>query len=186
MQNIHTQNEGAFTGEVSAAMAKEVGVKYVLIGHSERRATGETDEICAKKLEQALSERLIPILCIGEKTRDLKGVYIHEIESQIKNACSAISASDIQKVIFAYEPVWAIGKNASGVATPEVVKEVSILVQRTLSDMYMEPVKVKILYGGSVNEKNARDFLVGGGMDGVLVGRVSLDPKACTLLINSI
>ena len=177
-QNVWYENEGAYTGEVSPAQIASLGISYVIIGHSERRATGETDELVNKKIISAIKSNLMAVLCVGEKERDQDGNYLKYISSQIEIALKGVSKKDLSKIVIAYEPIWAIGKNAIRPASADDALEVSILIKKTLAGIYKKEWEVvPLLYGGSVNEKNAQEFLLKSQADGLLVGRASLDPK---------
>jgi triosephosphate isomerase len=177
-QNLFWEESGAYTGEISGAMLAKSGVKYVIIGHSERRAMGETSEMANKKVKAALKAGLKPILCIGESVRDEKGEYHALIKAELTASLAGLKKANLKSIIIAYEPVWAIGKSATREATPAESYEMSIFIKKVLSDMFgAETAKsVPLLYGGSVNSKNAESFLADGGVDGVLVGRESLNP----------
>ncbi len=177
-QNAWHENDDAYTGEVSPAQIASLGISFVIIGHSERRALGETDELINKKIVAAIKSGLTVVLCVGEKQRDQDGKYLEYIATQIKSDLKSVSKKDLQKIIIAYEPIWAIGKNALRAASTDDALEVSILIKRTLASLYKKEWEiVPILYGGSTNEKNAREFLLRSQVDGLLVGRASLDPK---------
>ncbi len=177
-QNAWIENEGAYTGEVSPAMLISLKLSYVIIGHSERRAMWETDELVSKKVSSSIKAGLTVVLCVGERERDPYGEYLKLISNQIKIALKGIQKKDLKNIVIAYEPIWAIGKHALHAATPEDALEVSILIKRTLADLYGKDAGiVLILYGGSVDAKNAWEFLFKSHVDGLLVGRASLDPK---------
>jgi len=171
--------EQAHTGEVSAKMLASMGTKYAILGHSEKRALGETDDLVSMKVNECLKEGLTVVLCIGELERDDNGEYTKFIKKELIGSLKKVQNKYLNNLIIAYEPIWAIGKKALRVASPEDALEVSILIKKILSDMFNKEaaVKVPILYGGSVNPKNARSFLVEGEMDGLLVGRASLDAR---------
>ncbi|MEK7148438.1 MAG: triose-phosphate isomerase [Patescibacteria group bacterium] len=203
-QNAWFENEGAYTGEVSPAMIKSLGLEHVIIGHSERRAMGETDELINKKVLAAVKAGLTVVLCVGEHERDVDGAYLKFISEQIKAALRGVQKKDLMKVGIAYEPIWAIGKHAVHAASPDDALEVSILIKKTLADLYGLPATanrskgtvwrwqagkdgsaVLILYGGSVDAKNAWEFLMKSQIDGLLVGRASLDPKIFGEILKS-
>lgn len=186
-QNTFYEREGAFTGEISPIMLKDLGVKYTILGHSERRILGERNEDIAKKVSAVLKVGLTPIICVGEKDRDTNHKYLQFIEQEIKSATSLISKNLISKIIFAYEPIWAIGKDAVREATSEECREMSIFLHKVISDLSSPSISkgVKILYGGSVDEKNAKEFIKNGGMNGLLVGRASLNPNQFLKLIEA-
>ena len=178
VQNIHEEKVGAHTGDISVEQVKSVGVSFTILGHSERRSLGESDTLINKKVSCALGQNLKVLLCVGEDARDDSGEYLKIIKSQIVNALKGVDKKYIKLLTIAYEPVWAIGKNATGVATPIECLEVVILIRRTLSDLYGDTVskKVVLLYGGSVNSENASGFFEEGGVQGFLPGRASLEP----------
>jgi len=184
-QNSFYEENGAYTGEISAEMIYNAGARYVILGHSERRALGETNEDINKKIKSALSAGLIPILCVGEKTRDENHEYLNFIKIQVTEGLKGVSRTSIPKVIIAYEPIWAIGKNAIREATPAEFLEMRIFIKKILSGMFGVKIKIsRIIYGGSVNEKNIGDFIKLGEADGFLVGRASLDPEKFGKIIN--
>ncbi len=174
-QNMHYLDSGAYTGEISAPMLCEVGVDYVIIGHSERRMyNNETDEDVNKKLIKALSSSIIPICCVGESL-DQREENITErvIAAQIQKAFESISKEDATKVVVAYEPVWAIGTGKT--ATDEQANEVCAFIRETLKEKYGKAAEeISILYGGSVNEKNIGGLMQMSDIDGALVGGASL------------
>ncbi|MDF2839113.1 MAG: Triosephosphate isomerase [Evtepia sp.] len=176
-QNVHWESHGAYTGEVSAAMLADLGVKYVLIGHSERRQYfNETDTFVNKKIRAALQAGLRPILCVGEtlEQRELD-VTSELIAYQIKSALSGISAEEMRHIIIAYEPVWAIGTGKT--ATPEQAGEVCGTIRAVLRKLYGARVAraTTIQYGGSMNPKNASTLLAQPDVDGGLIGSASLE-----------
>lgn len=175
-QNAWTDPEGAYTGEVSPTMLESSGLKYVIIGHSERRAMGETDELVNRKTLAAVKAGLKVVLCVGERERDPDGEYLKLIAAQLRAGLKNIQKKDLSHVVIAYEPIWAIGKNALRAATPEDALEVSISIKKTLADLYGATAsEALVLYGGSVDAKNSREFLLKSQVSGLLVGRASLD-----------
>jgi triosephosphate isomerase len=180
-QNIFFEESGAYTGEISAEMLYDSGAKYVILGHSERREYfHESNEDINKKIKAALSAGLVPVLCVGEKSRESEThEYLNFIKEQIESAFKNVLKNSVNKIIIAYEPVWAIGKNAVREATAEEFLEISIFIKKVLSDKFGAQAvsKIRIIYGGSVSVKNAEDFLKIGQADGFLVGRASLDPE---------
>ncbi len=175
-QDVAPEIQGSYTGEVSATMLRESGAAYVIVGHSERRAMGENDELISRKVARALEEGIIPVLCVGEKTRDKEGLYMEELRLQIKNSLQGIEQKHAHKIIIAYEPVWAIG--AKEAMTPALIQETAIFVRKTLTDIFGQEkaLKIKVLYGGSVNFRNATEIVSQGSVDGLLVGRESINP----------
>ena len=173
-QNVGWFERGAFTGEISGLMLKNVGCDYVIIGHSERRhKIGETDEMINLKLKAAFKSGLNPILAIGEKERG--DDIIKVLNSQIKSDLYGIDASEIGRLIIAYEPVWAIGTGLSD--TPDHVLSSALLVRKIIGNLYTPDfaIDLPVLYGGSVTAENAADFISQTGINGALVGGASLN-----------
>lgn len=177
-QNVFIEKMGPYTGEVSSHMLLSLGVKYVIIGHSERRALGDTDKIINKKVLTALKSKIIPIVCVGENTRDRNGFYLAFIKHQIIECLSSIPKNQVKNIIFAYEPVWAIGEKATHEATVDEFIEIQIFIKKIIADLYdmKTATSLRIIYGGSVNSSNAKGF-IDSGAAGLLVGRDSLSPK---------
>ncbi|MCX6752927.1 MAG: triose-phosphate isomerase [Candidatus Nomurabacteria bacterium] len=181
-QNVSVENPlsgvGAFTGEVSAKMLYDIGSRYTIVGHSERRAMGETNQIINKKIKVLIDTAITPVLCIGEIERDENHEYLNIVKHQIEECLFGLNKNLLSKIIIAYEPVWAIGKNALREATPAEFLEMKIFTKKVLVNIFGDKVEMPaMLYGGSVDEKNTRWFAIDGGADGFLVGRASLDPK---------
>jgi triosephosphate isomerase len=178
-QDSFPGDTGAFTGEVSAEMLYNDGIRYVILGHSERRAMGESNREINGKVKGALVAGLCPILCVGERARGESHDYFNLVQSQLKESLSGVSRNSISKITIAYEPVWAISTTANRKdATPEDSREMAVFIRKVLFDKWGGSAsKTRILYGGSVSEKSAEDFLKDGGVDGLLVGRASLDAK---------
>lgn len=186
VQNIFYEESGAFTGEVSPLMLSDFVVKYVILGHSERRALGETNSDINKKIKTALVHGLTPVLCVGESVRGEDHQYLGLVKNQIEEGLNSISKNLVTKVVVAYEPVWAIGKNALRSATAEEYREMVIFIKKVLSDKFGINIVegMRIIYGGSAHPENIHEFLEVGGADGFLVGRDSLDPKKFLEIIN--
>lgn len=181
-QNIHWEKEGSHTGEHSPPQMKEAGAKYVIIGHAERRALGETDEDVRKKVAAALDAKLTPILCFGESKRDEEGAYLSVLAEQLRVGLADVPKEKSKRVIVAYEPVWAIGAEAAMDA--HAVHETALYIKKILTGEYGTGASLpRILYGGSVNEENASELLSHGEIDGFLVGRASADPEQVSALI---
>jgi triosephosphate isomerase (TIM) len=176
-QNVHPESIGAFTGEVSLPMLKSVAVTYVVIGHSERRKAGETDADVHAKMTATIKAGLTAVVCVGEAKRDHGAQYLGEIESQIREAVKGLSRAKLGNLVIAYEPVWAIG--TGNTATPGDVHEMKLFIEKTLTDIYGRNYaqKVRVLYGGSVQPKNAAELMREGTVDGFLVGGASLHAK---------
>jgi len=176
-QNVSTESMGAFTGEVSAMQLRDLGAEFVIIGHSERRAMGETNDEIRTKTTQALKNKLTPIVCIGESKRDSHGDFFSFVETQIRSLCKELTPAQMKKVIIAYEPIWAIGTGKT--ATAGDVKEMQLFIVTILTKQYDRNVAkaVRQLYGGSVKPHNAEELQKEGGMNGFLVGGASLKAK---------
>jgi len=185
-QDTFWGDTGAYTGEISAEMLYDIGARYVIVGHSERRALGENNNDINKKIKSALAAGLQPILCVGEKIRDENHDYFNLVKMQLLECLIGISKNSISKVIVAYEPIWAISSTPNRKdAMPEDSKEMAIFIRKILSDKFSpEASKIRIIYGGSVNEKDAENFLKNGGIDGLLPGRASLDPKKFSQIVK--
>jgi len=183
-QDASYEEVGAHTGEVSVGMLKSLEVKYVIVGHSERRAAGETDEVIVKKVSHVLKNGLIAVLCIGERVRDMHGDYFGFVETQLKSVIKNLPKAHLSRLVIAYEPVWAIGTGKN--ATSEDVQEMKLFIQKVISDTLDRSVvsKVKILYGGSVNKENAQEILEVGHADGFLIGGASLKAPEFTTIVQ--
>ena len=175
-QDVYFEAKGAFTGEISAAMLKDVECTYVLCGHSERRhVLGESDELVSKKLTASISGGLLPILCVGELLEERDASQTEQVvERQVRAGLAGLSAEKMSAVTIAYEPVWAIGTGRT--ATREQAQEVHAFIRKLVADLYDETVaaEVRILYGGSVKADNAEELLGQADVDGCLVGGASL------------
>lgn len=180
VQNIHWEENGAFTGEISAAIAAQAHARYVLAGHSERRHVfGETNEETGMKCAAALAAGLIPIGCIGETLEQRDAGQLRDVLlAQLDAILDAIPENAADRIVIAYEPVWAIGTGKN--ATPADAKEAHAIIRERLAERYgRKPAsRISILYGGSVKPDNAADLLAADGVDGLLVGGASLDPVA--------
>jgi triosephosphate isomerase len=185
-QNIYWAKEGAFTGEISGPMLTAIGVKWVLLGHSERRQYfGETDETLLKRIQAALEVGLSPIVCVGEKLEEREGGQTNEVlRRQFEVGISALTAEQFAKIVIAYEPVWAIGTGKT--ATPEIAQEAHGYIRSLAKAKYGEEAasKLRILYGGSVKPDNTKTLMSQPDLDGVLVGGASLDPSSFAAIVN--
>jgi triosephosphate isomerase len=193
-QNLFYERQGAFTGEISAVMLKDLGCQYVIVGHSERRRLfGETDEIIKKKLRAALDAQIIPILCVGETLEERRAGRTQQVlEAQIRGALqpdfvwtvrlrqppAGEDEAHAQRVVIAYEPVWAIGTGVT--ADPHEAEACALFIREVLAELFSAEIaqKIRILYGGSVTPANLEGFLQQPNIDGALVGGASLDPEA--------
>jgi len=185
-QDAFWSDVGPFTGEISSEMLYDLGVKYVILGHSERRALGESNSDVNRKIKAALSAGLRSIVCVGENIRDENHGYFNLVKTQLEECLTGISKTLVSKIIIAYEPIWAISSTLNRKdATSADSQEMAIFIRKILSDKFdSEAKKVRVIYGGSANEKDAEDFLKNGGVDGLLPGRASLDAKKFTEIIK--
>ncbi len=185
VQNIYEEAAGSYTGEVSAQHLAQFKVSYVIIGHSERRADGESDTSISKKIARALEFKITPVFCIGEANRDEHGEYLSFIKSQLAAGLSFVSKAGIGDVVIAYEPVWAIG--AKEAMNSHQVHEMSLYIQKCLKELYGGMVMMpRILYGGAVTADNAREIVDQGYVDGLLVGRESLKAENFVGIIQNV
>jgi len=186
-QDVYCQSKGAFTGEISSAMLKDVGCTYVLCGHSERRhVIGETDELVNKKVAAAIAGGLLPILCVGELLSERDSSQTEQVVTrQLKKGLAELSAEKVSAVTIAYEPVWAIGTGRT--ATPQQAQEVHQFVRNLLAQMYDRELaeETRILYGGSVKPDNSADLMGQQDIDGLLVGGASLNADDFLAIIRS-
>jgi len=185
-QNSFWEDEGARTGETSPKALSLLGATHVILGHSERRALGETDAMVAQKSIQAVKNKLTVIVCVGEHVRDDAGAYFTEVREQLRHSLLGFPKTESKRLVVAYEPIWAIGSKAIRPATPLDFHEMYILIRRHLVEQFGKTAgfKVSILYGGSVDERNALGFLRDAGADGLLVGRVSLDAEKFGMIVT--
>ena len=186
-QNVHFKDSGAFTGEVSAVLLAELGVTYVIIGHSERRAMfNETDETVNLKIKQALAYDLKPIVCVGESL-DIReaGTTKEFVSAQVEKALESVSESELEQIVFAYEPIWAIGTGKT--ATPEIAEETCRDIRNTIERLYSKDAaqKMRIQYGGSVKTSNIVELLAQEDIDGALIGGASLVPEDFVFMVNA-
>ena len=185
-ENCNANASGAYTGEIATNMLVDAGCKYVIIGHSERRAMGETDAEINAKVQAALAAELIPILCVGESLEQREiGITEEWITMQIKAALNGVAEEKIRKIIIAYEPIWAIGTGKT--ATPEQAEEVCEHIRTVIRKLYGAKIAraISILYGGSMNEKNAFELLAQPDIDGGLIGGASLVPEKFVQIIEA-
>jgi triosephosphate isomerase len=186
VQNIHTEEKGAFTGETSAPMARDAGAEFALVGHSERRHVfGETDVQTARKCALAASNRLTPMLCVGETLAQRESGSTNEVVlAQLRAGLAELEPADVLRLAIAYEPVWAIGTGRN--ATPGDASSVHVVIRELLVDVAGgEAESIPILYGGSVNRQNAASLLEARGVDGLLVGGASLDPETWAAIAST-
>ncbi len=183
-QDVFFEAIGAHTGEVSLPMLKSVGVTAVIVGHSERRARGESDHEIYEDVSTLFKSNVTGIICVGENERDDSGNFYSVVEAQLRSALRGVPKTKLKQLVIAYEPVWAIGTGA--VATPEDVHEMKLFIQKILTDHFGRAgaEKVRVIYGGSVKKKNAAALLEEGQVDGFLIGGASLKAKEFVSIIN--
>lgn len=186
-QNVHPESSGAFTGEISVPMLRDLFVKYVIVGHSERRQLfGETDEFIHQKISAVLSGHLRPILCVGETLAQREaGKTLEVIQQQLKYGLKGLKKSQMDRVLIAYEPVWAIGTGKN--ATPEMAQEVHAAIRQFLKEKFDQAIaeKVPLLYGGSMKPDNAKSLLSEKDIDGGLIGGASLEKESFLKIIKT-
>ena len=185
-QDVHWENMGAFTGEISVGMLQEIGCTYVIIGHSERRQYfSETDETVAKKTRAALAGGLKAIVCVGETLSERDAGHALEVVGrQVRNGLGGLTPTDLSHIIVAYEPVWAIGTGRT--ATPEIAAEMHAAIRKTFAEIHNEAAAdaLRILYGGSVKPENIAALMRKEDIDGALVGGASLDPDSFAAIVK--
>ena len=185
-QNMHFEESGAYTGEISGKMLKSIGVEYVIIGHSERRQYfAETDETVNKKIKSALAVGLKPIVCVGETLEQRENGKTEEIvTNQVEKAFNNLKAEDLKNIIIAYEPIWAIGTGKT--ATKEEANETIAQIRKKVAEMYgqNDANEIIIQYGGSVKASNAKELFEMSDIDGGLVGGASLKPDEFSKIVN--
>lgn len=175
-QNMHFEEQGAFTGEIAPCMLETTGVEYVIIGHSERRAMfNETDESCNKKLHAAFKHNLVPILCVGESLEEREGAKTEEvIKNQVEKDLAGLTLEQVKELVIAYEPIWAIGTGRT--ATPEMANETCGFIRQTVEALFGGEAAeaIRIQYGGSVKTGNIKELMAQPHIDGALIGGASL------------
>lgn len=183
-QDVSFYAEGAHTGEESVAMLRSIGIKCAIVGHSERRADGETDELVNAKVLALLAAKSTAIVCVGERERDRYGDYFTWVEKQLQAALEGVEIEDLKRIIIAYEPIWAIGTGKN--ATAAQAEEMKLFIQKVLSDKFPreKAAGVRVLYGGSVNKDNAEELLSVSQVDGFLVGGASLIAKEFVSIVK--
>lgn len=185
VQSAHYDDGGAFTGEISMMQAKDAGASHVIIGHSERRAMGESNDDTTKKVAKALSFHMTPIFCVGETHRSAHGEHFTFVKDQLRAGFKDVPSAKVSRVVVAYEPVWAIG--ASAAMNPRDMHEMAIFIRKTIVEMHGSAGhNIKILYGGSIDDSNIKIMLDLGGVSGLIVGRASSVPAKITSLLQAI
>jgi len=187
-QDITLAQSSAATGEVTAQLVKNMGAEYVIVGHSERRAMGETDTTVKEKVDRVLAHKLTPIVCVGENVRDEDATYLKFLRTRIAAFMQPLSPKDRLKVVIAYEPVWAIGKTSAEAISASDLAEMVLYIRKVLGEYIPAnaAAKATILYGGSVDALNVRAIAKGTGIDGLLVGRASTDTTTLTALVKAL
>jgi triosephosphate isomerase len=187
-QDVSVTTGGAKTGEITAQTYAALGATYSIVGHSERRAVGDTDSVVAQKLAHALAHGLTPILCGGESERDNEGRYLSVVREEVTRAMESLSQKERARVIVAYEPLWAIGKTADAAIIPTDLAEMTLYIRKVLAELL--PGKSArhslVLYGGSVEPSDVRGLAAVSGVDGFLVGHASVDPHSFALLVKQL
>lgn len=185
-QNMHPAEKGAYTGEISAEMLLDLGVKYVILGHSERRELfGETDEFIREKVIKALETGLTPILCVGETLAEREqGLTEQKCQKQVEAALKGLEQQQVEKVVIAYEPVWAIGTGKT--ATPADAEQTIAFIRQVLGEIFTQDTAqvIRIQYGGSVKPNNIQDLMAQPNVDGALVGGASLEAESFAQIVN--
>lgn len=187
-QDISATTGGAKTGEATAGAYAAAGATYAIVGHSERRALGDTDAVVAEKLARAFAHGLIPILCVGERERDGDGRYLAYLREELTVALATLTLKERAKVVIAYEPVWAIGKTAADAVSPSTLAEMALYIRKVLSEFLpgKAPFRSRVLYGGSVEPENIRALASGSGVDGFLIGHASVVPDTFASLVKQL
>lgn len=186
-QDVAPFESGSHTGEISASQLADAGVSYVVIGHSERRALGETSDVVSQKVEQALASGMTAVLCIGEGERDeVNGKHLEFIKKELFESLKRTDKEELGHIVIAYEPIWAIGKEEA--MKPQQIHEMSIFIKRVLIERYGADAieKVRIIYGGSVTPDNVEEIVAQGHVDGVLPGRASRDPEQFSEIVKKV
>lgn len=187
-QDVSATLGGAATGEVTAQMSASAGASYAIIGHSERRAAGDTDAIIAEKLAHAFAQGLIPVLCIGERERDSEGRYLSFLREEITQALAPLAPKERANVVVAYEPLWAIGKTAEHAIGPDDLAEMILYIRKVLAELLpgKSSSRTRVLYGGAVEPDNIRDLAAVSHADGFLIGHASADEKLFAAIIREL
>lgn len=186
-QDSYQEDTGAYTGNISAHMLTNFKVKYCIVGHSERRAMGEDNEMCNKKIVALLKNGITPILCVGENERDHDHEYLVIVKRQIEECVRGISKSSLTKIVVAYEPVWAIGSSAVREVETSECQEMILYIKKVIANISNPSIahSIRVVYGGSVHPQNSLELITKGGADGFLVGRDSLDVKKFVTIIKN-
>lgn len=187
-QDVSASSGGALTGEITAQAYSAAGASYAIIGHSERRASGDTDSAISEKLAHALASRLVPILCVGENERDGEGRYLAVVREELTKALEPLAPKERSEIIVAYEPLWAIGKDAEHAILQNDLAEMVLYIRKVLAELLpgKSSQRSLVLYGGSVEPNNIRDLAGASGIDGFLIGHASVDPHVFSSLVKQL
>ncbi len=184
-QNVNAEGSGAYTGDTSILQAKEAGAEYVIVGHSEQRAKGETSESAGNVVAAALASGVTPVLCVGERERSHNGEHYSAVKEQLRAGFSHVEPGKVAKVLVGYEPVWAIGGEKS--MSPRDMHEMAIFIRKTIVGLKGETgMNTKVLYGGATTESNALPMLQESGVQGFIVGHVSINAERFSILMSSL
>ena len=184
-QNAHFESAGAYTGELSLLQVRDARARYVLVGHAERRAMGESDDDICKKVSAAIATRITPILCVGEESRSGGGEHFDIVREQLRAGLADVAASNLSRILLVYEPLWTIGVKTT--MSPREMHQMAIFLRKCVVDSHGEGGRtLKILYGGSVDEKNAAAMLREGDVRGFLVGRASINAVEFAELLQAV
>jgi len=186
-QDVHFEDKKPRTGEISIDQLTDLGIQYCIVGHADHRELGEDNFTVAQKISNLIDKKITPILCIGEIDRDAQGQYLRFVEQQLIESLSKIKKSDLDKIVIAYEPVWAIGTGKKSITTHEIHQMV-IFIKKILTSKFDKKIAMNmaILYGGSVDPENAKDILNNGEVRGLLIGRASANPHSFIEILKSI
>ncbi len=187
-QDVSATTGGALTGEVTAAAYAAAGATYAIVGHSERRARGDTNSIVAEKLVRSIAHGLTPILCVGEHERDGEGRYLAYVREELTSALTPLSPKERATVVIAYEPLWAIGKTSAFAILPRDLAEMTLYIRKVLAELLpgKSSTRSLVLYGGSVEPDDIRSLAAGSSIDGFLIGHASVDPVIFTELVKQL
>jgi len=185
-QSVSIEETGAHTGQVSAGMVRSLGAEYAIVGHSEERAAGDTDQIISRKIARILDAGMTAIVCVGDGSRTEDGAHFDHIKNQIRDSLAGIPAEKTSRIVLAYEPIWAIG--AKEPMSSADIHETAIFVKKTFADIFGPEagLKVKVLYGGAVNFRNAAEIIQAGQVDGLLVGHESVNMPGFVELLKAV
>jgi triosephosphate isomerase (TIM) len=188
VQDLFHEGSGAYTGQTSPQMAKQFKATWAILGHSERRERGEDNETVGRKVRYAIAEGYTAVLCIGERERNEEGAHYTFVRDELEAVFAGLKRKDLEKLVIAYEPVWAIGKRAEEAMQTHELYEMALFIKKLLIERYgRKPAEqVSVLYGGSVKPENAEQIVREGGVDGLLVGSASLDPKQYGEIVRAV